>query len=324
MNKQFNTLFIAKEKQSNQLSILVQRQMKALGTTNNSLQIEQNVCKGTGIPGYISIYKNLKKFLRQKDFDLIHAHYSLIGTITLLARKKEKVVVSFMGSDVYFNGFIFKFARWFVLKKADHIIVKSDTLLKKLPQQKNISVIPNGINMELFRPVDKAKAKEEVGWNQDKVHILFPAGKNRYEKNYPLAEQAITELGKKYPVALHLLEHIAPDEVPIFLNAADIVLLTSRWEGSSNVTKEAMACNTVVVSTDVGDAGELFRNLAGYFTTNHSVEDVVVKLEQAVAFCKENSSTQGRQRILDAGLDDATMAKKLYKVYMQISDTRNE
>ena len=217
----------------------MQRQLTTLLSKDKSLKIKKHACKGTGFSGYISVYKNLKRFLKKNSFEILHAHYSLIGTITLLARKKEKVVVSFMGSDVYFNGFIFKFARWFVLKKADHIIVKSDTLLKKLPQQKNISVIPNGINMELFRPVDKAKAKEEVGWNQDKVHILFPAGKNRYEKNYPLAEQAITELGKKYPVALHLLEHIAPDEVPIFLNAADIVLLNPKLTSLSELVNMA-------------------------------------------------------------------------------------
>lgn len=315
MNTSKKILFIAKEKQSNQLSILVQRQMRALQVNDKSLNIKHYACKGTDFSGYISIYKNLNWQLKQNDFDILHSHYSLIGILTLLARKKEKVVVSFMGSDVYFNSMPFRIARWYVLKKASHIIVKSNVLLKKLPQQKNISVIPNGVNMELFQPMHKIAAKEQLSWQSEKIHILFPAGKDRYEKNYPLAEQAVKALEKNDNIEFHLLENVPSDRVPLYLNAADIVLLTSRWEGSSNVTKEAMACNTIVVSTDVGDARELFEGLEGYYLTDHSPEDVKEKIESALRFSKEGKTVLGRQRLIDLKLDESSIAERIISIY---------
>lgn len=318
MSRTITILFIAKEKQPDQLSILVRRQMNSLQSAEELISLRNFACKGIGFSGYKSIYKSITRLLKKENFDILHAHYSLIGSLTLLARKKEKVVVSFMGSDVYFNGFIFKIARWIVLRKADHIIVKSERLRQKLPQQQNISVIPNGVNIELFHPTDKIKAKQKLGWNLNKLYILFPAAQNRYEKNFSLAQKAVNELSKKHPIELHLLENIAPDEVPTYLNATDIVLLTSRWEGSSNVTKEAMACNSIVVSTDVGDARELFKDTPGYYLTNHSVEDVVLKLKKAIVFCEENKRTQGRQRILELGLDDVSAAKKIFDIYKKI------
>jgi glycosyltransferase involved in cell wall biosynthesis len=125
-------------------------------------------------------------------------------------------------------------------------------------------------------------------------------------------------LDKNHTVELHLLENIAPDQVPIYLNAADVVLLTSRWEGSSNVTKEAMACNTPVVSTDVGDARELFDGLDGYYITQQTSESVAQQLTEAIQFAKENDQTQGRKRILGLGLDEETIAKRLITVYQKL------
>lgn len=313
-------LFIAKEKQPDQLSILVQRQVSVLKKTENSLQITKFICKGTGVSGYNSIYKYLKRFLNQKDFDILHAHYSFIGLLAILASNKRNVVVSFMGTDIFSNALKYRIVRWYISNKAAQIIVKSERMLEKLPKQNNISVIPNGVDLKIFQPIDKTSAKRSLGWDNDKFYVIFPAGKNRYEKNFSLAQQAITELSKKHPIEIHLLENVKPEDVPTYLNAADIVLLTSRWEGSSNVTKEAMACNTIVVSTDVGDTSELFNGTAGYFITDQNVEDVVSKLKQAIAFLKGNNSTQGRQRILELGLDDATTAKKIFDVYKKLNN----
>lgn len=315
MNTPTKILIIGKEKVPNQLSILVQRQINTLVESDHSLHITKFVCRGHGVVGYLNIFKKLRSFIKQSDFHIIHAHYSFIGVLTLLVSKKENVVVSFMGTDVFSNAFIHRITRNYILKKAPHIIIKSEKMLEHLPKQKNISIIPNGVNIKLFEPMEKSIAKKQLGWDLKRKHILFSAGKKRFEKNFPLAQKAIAKLENKYLITLHFLQNIEHNNVPMHINAADIVLLTSRWEGSSNITKEAMACNTIVVSTDVGDARELFRNTDGYFIASHIIEDIVSKLEEAIDFIEDNKKPQGRQRIMELGLDEATSANKILKVY---------
>lgn len=325
--KKSNTLkvlSIGKEKSSNETPIFIDREIKAFHKGNFPLEVKGVGLKGKGILGYITSYFQLRKIIKQKQPDIIHAHYSFSGVISILASHKRNVVVTFLGSDVFFKKLSVKFAKWLVTKKAAQIIVVSDRIGSTFSQQNNVTTIPQGIDVDLFKPMDKKPSATSLGWDTNKINVLFPTSRNRFEKNYDLAKEAIEELESEFDIDFYSLEGIDPIQIPTYLNAADIVLLTSKWEGSSNVTKEAMACNKVVVSTDVGDASELFSNIDGYFTTDHNVENVVFKLKQAISFLKENNSTHGRQRILELGLDDVTTAKKIFEVYKQISNKRNE
>ena len=323
--KKSNTLkvlSIGKEKHSNKTPIFIEREIKAFLKGYFPLEIKGVGLKGKGALGYIKSYFQLKKIIKQEQPNIIHAHYSFSGVISTLASPKRNVVVTFLGSDVFFKKLSVKFAKWLVTKKAAEIIVVSDRILATFSKQDNITTIPQGINTDLFKPMDKKSCAEELGWDTNKISILFPSSQKRFEKNYDLAKEAIEELKLEFDVSFHSLEDVEPNQIPIYLNAADIVLLTSKWEGSSNVTKEAMACNKVVVSTDVGDASELFSNIDGYFTTDHSIENVVLKLKQAIAFIKENDHTQGRQRILELGLDDGTTARKIFGVYERVVENQ--
>ena len=98
------------------------------------------------------------------------------------------------------------------------------------------------------------------------------------------------------------------------MNAADLLLLTSLWEGSPNIVKEAMACNCPIVTTDVGDVRTVFGNIEGCFISNFDSDDVANKIERAILF---GLRTEGRKKIIDNELDSGSIAKKIIDLYQK-------
>jgi glycosyltransferase involved in cell wall biosynthesis len=77
---------------------------------------------------------------------------------------------------------------------------------------------------------------------------------------------------------MHELENVQHTEVPLWLNASDVVLLTSIQEGSPNIIKEALACNVPVVSVNVGDVAERIQDIEGCYVTLPKYTDIADKL----------------------------------------------
>ena len=64
------------------------------------------------------------------------------------------------------------------------------------------------------------------------------------------------------PAVLRVMQGVAYADVPTWINASDVLLLTSLLEGSPTIVKEALACNVPIVSTPAGDVpngSEAFR-----------------------------------------------------------------
>jgi glycosyltransferase involved in cell wall biosynthesis len=119
-------------------------------------------------------------------------------------------------------------------------------------------------------------------------------------------------------VELLTVYNIQHDEVPDYISAADTVLLTSLFEGSPNVIKEAMACNRPIVSTRVGDVEDVIGNTAGCYLSDFIKEDLALCIEKAFDFSEEHKHTNGRERIKKQGLDINSTAEKLLKNYEAI------
>jgi len=177
-----------------------------------------------------------------------------------------------------------------------------------------VEVIPNGVDLDIFRPMNKNDCRKELGWDIGNKIILFAADPKRPEKNFSLAKKA-TETLNIQDVELKVVYPVPHKDIPIYLNAADLLLSTSLWEGSPNIIKEAMACNCPIVSTNVGDVKWLLDGVEGCFITTKDPKDVADKIEKALNF---RGKTMGREKLISLGLDSEHIAKKIIQVYEEV------
>lgn len=303
-------LFVSSGNNWNGITHIVQNQGNSL--IDKGISLEYFNIKGKGIKGYLKASIDLRKFLKNHVYDIVHAHYSLSGFSATLAGARP-LVVSLMGSDIKSsksNTYLISFFKRFFWS---YTIVKSqDMIPDSVPS--GIAVIPNGVDLDFFKPIDKETALEKVRFSPRKKHVLFAADPDRREKNFPLAKKAFEKFNDT-AVELHYLKNTPNELMPFYMNASDVVLLTSLWEGSPNVIKEAMACNRPVVSCNVGDVEKLLHDLPGCYLTSHSVDDVSYALTQALEYQKD---TNGRQRLIDLKLDSGSIANCLIDIYKQV------
>ena len=142
--------------------------------------------------------------------------------------------------------------------------------------------------------------------------VLFSGSFTNEVKNPTLAKEAMAKVDNAELVELR---GYSREEVNLLMNAADCLLMTSHREGSPQVIKEAMACGTPVVSVDVGDVKEVIGHTEGCYIAERDPEDIAEKIRQALAF---KGKTNGRQRIIDLGLSNDLVAKKLIEIYNEV------
>ena len=210
------------------------------------------------------------------DYDLVHASYGLTGPAAL-AQPNLPVVLTLWGSDLM--GRLGPLSRW-CARRADATIVMSDGMAAELGEP--CHVIPHGIDLERFSPLPVDEARAELGWSEAARHVFFPYPRKRDVKDFPRAERVVARARDRLdaPVELHVAEGIPYDRMPLHMNAADALLLTSKREGMPNTVKEALACDLPVVSTDVGDVAAWLRDVepSAVGRTDDDLADALVEV----------------------------------------------
>jgi glycosyltransferase involved in cell wall biosynthesis len=181
----------------------------------------------------------------------------------------------------------------------------------KLAAHNKTSIIPCGVNIDIFQPIDKLEARKILGLIPDERIVLFSSEFDVPVKNYPLAKAACAKFDN---IKLIELKNFTREQVNLLLNACDLLLLTSIREGSPQVVKEAMACNCPIVSTDVGDVRNNIQDLQGCYIASFDPVDVAEKIK--LAFNADR--TGGRKRLIDLGLDSVSTALRIIELYKNI------
>jgi len=267
---------------------------------------------GSGFWGYLTGIFKIRKIFKTGNYDLIHAHYSLSAFVASLAGKFP-LVVSLLGSDAFKPPLIHFITRLFQRYRWKATIVKTKEMYNLLCLE-NAHIIPNGVNTERFKPIPKDLACNRIGLSKNNRIAIFIADPARHEKNYLLAKHAV-ELFNQNEEYLELMTvyNVPNENIPIYINAADVLILTSKREGGVNVIKEAMACNIPFVSTDVGDVKDNSLGVKGCFICEQTPESLALGLKKAL----EIGVSEGRNRIFELGLDSDSVAKKIIAIYEQ-------
>jgi len=194
----------------------------------------------------------------------------------------------------------------------DRVIVTSQAVADSLGQP-GVTVIPCGVDLDLFRPMPQAEARRRLGLDLEARYVVY-AGRRGPEKRLDLIKDAVARLQVDDPsVRLLVLTEKPHRVVPFYFNAADVLVLASDFEGSPMVIKEAMACNLPIVSTDVGDVASLIGDTEGCYLCGQTSEDVAVKLHQALSF---GQRTNGRDVVRHLSLE--AIAGRIIEVYREV------
>ena len=292
------------------LSPFVREQMSALQLIG--VEVVAYGIVGKGLMGYLRNVKEIRKTIHEFNPDIIHAHYGLSGLCANLQRQVP-VITTYHGSDIHSGGWVLKLSQLAMRLSAYNVFVSQRLLAMSGCKRKETAVIPCGVTLDRMSVTDREQAKQQLGRNRS--FVLFAGAFDNVIKNAALAKEAMLLLEG---VDLVELSGYTRHEVNVLMNAADCLLMTSLREGSPQVIKEAMACGTPVVSVDVGDVKEVIGNTEGCYIAERNPADIAAKIKMALAF---KGKTNGRQRIIELGLSNDVVAKRLVEVYEEISRT---
>jgi glycosyltransferase involved in cell wall biosynthesis len=281
--------------------------LRRLGVTVDVLAIDGP----RGGAKYLRAPRSLRQALSSSDFDLIHAHYGLSGAVAL-AQRRVPIVTTFHGGD---TGYVRwqRSVSWVVARLTTPIFVTEDGA--EALGITGADVIPCGVDLERFQPLDRREARRRLGWDEDAVYVLLPGSVHDPVKNADLFHAAVNCLAaRRGNVRAASLERVSRDEVALIMNAADVTLLTSLSEGSPVAIKESLACCTPIVSVSVGDVPHLVDGLPGCLIERRDARALADALEVALATGREPGL---RERVSTYGND--RIAERLFVVYERVA-----
>ena len=258
---------------------------------------------------------NIIKFnsLEQIKYNIIHSHYWLSGPVANILSDKWEIpnVITFHTLSAIklkaSSSIVEHDKRYEVEKdsmsKVDSIIVSTKSELEDIRKlygilDEKIKVIPPGVNLELFRPMNKIESKKSLGLYGNNV-ILYVGRIDPIKGLYTLLD-SVFNLNDSYNIKLiivggelnksqdlinlqnytvdknksHIVDFVGivdQSNLPIYYNAADLFLLTSYYESFGLSVLESLSCGTPAIVSNVGGLSNLIDNgVNGYLVNDIS------------------------------------------------------
>jgi glycosyltransferase involved in cell wall biosynthesis len=307
---------------------------------------------GVSYAHFISAYA-IKKINPKPD--LIHAHFSYpdgYGMIRLAKKWKIPLVISALGTierKVAYEGSYTSKKIIEAMNFADRILSVSEDLKLHIINlginENKINVVPNGVDIEKFKPAEKTYARNLLNLPKDKNIVLFVGALRKIKGVDHLIEAAryfvdenttlfmvgrddglrksLEKRAEELNIAgsIKFTGPVNHEDIPLWISASDILVLPSLSEGRPNVILEALACEVPVVATDVGGIPELMvEGETGYLVPAKSPSELAEKINKLLEDKnrREKMGKFGRKSIIQRGLTWEAHAKKTVKIYSEV------
>lgn len=253
-------------------------------------------------PHLLDFFHEVDRFRLQEGiaYDLIHSHYWLSGHVGRWARQAWGAahIITFHTLGAVKNHVcgpgsepeLRVGAERNLATACDRLLVASDRERENLiryydAEADRIAVVPCGVDLDVFRPMDRDTARRRIGAGTDEKLILY-VGRFAPEKGLDRLLQAVARLRHISKLRLivvggdserdvayrRMLElsrtcgisdrvtfrgRIDQSQLPLYYNAADLLAVPSSYESFGMVALEALACGTRVAATRVGAMEDL-------------------------------------------------------------------
>lgn len=239
------------------LGNFVRDQVEALRRIDG-LDVEVFAFAPGGVRGYLRAARDLRRRFAGDRFDVVHAHFGLTAWPSLAVRAGKRLV-TLHGNDLFHPRSRRITAA--VLGRMDLVATPSAAFAAEVPGARagrTVAILPCGIDVERFHPIDRETARERLGLDADGRYLLFPYDPGRGVKRVDRA-RALAGDG----VRLLTLGAVPAPDVPLFVNAANAVVCPSEWETFGLACLEAIACDVPVLARPTGVHAEALRGIAG-------------------------------------------------------------
>lgn len=262
-------------------------------------------------------YLLLRRLNREKQYSLIHAHFAYPDAVMgmILSRLFSiPMVTTCHGSDIFqltrkvSTRMLIRMA----LRRSKRIFCVSKALADKVRslgvESDRLAVVCNGIDLSVFHPTNKESARHKTGLPMDHRALMYVGNLKESKGVLDLLKAFILVRGKREDLQLvfigdgpcrkdmmdfidenglgssvSLVGSQGRDLIPLWMSAADMLVLPSHSEGFGLVLAEALACGTPVIGTDVGGIPEIINSPeVGLLAPSGRVDALGEKIEEAL------------------------------------------
>jgi teichuronic acid biosynthesis glycosyltransferase TuaC len=295
------------------------------------------------------LLKLVKKIDKKEKIDLINAHWVFpdgVAAAWVSKRLRKPVVLTALGCDInlYSSMMLRRIQIIRALKMANYVTTVSDglrdTIVAMDTAGTKVKIIPNGVDLNLFHIMEKMGVRIKLEIPIDRPIFLTVGSQDEVKGTKYLIEAFSMVLERIQPPPLLIcigegpfrprlvsqandlgiadnvlfIEKRPHDEIPLWMNAADVFCLPSVREGHPNVIMEALACGIPVVASNVGSIPNIIDASNGNISDGNDPEDLFEKL----IFCLDNNWDRMRIRSSVADYNWEDCANRYYETYGSI------